>query len=186
MREIVHIQVGEWGNRVGSRFIDIISDEHGLDQTGTYHGDSNLQLDMINTYFNESSYCKYSPRAVLVDLDSSVVDSIKSGSYGQLYNPDNFITGSHGTGGNWAKGYLTEGADLIDYALDSIRKEAEEWDLLYGFQFVNSLEGGTGSGMGSLILSHLKDEYPDKIILSFPIFSSQKASYTIIFYWFII
>ena len=31
----------------------MISDEHGIDPTGTYHGDSDLQLERINVYFNE-------------------------------------------------------------------------------------------------------------------------------------
>ena len=31
------------------------SDEHGIDPTGTYHGDSDLQLERINVYFNEAT-----------------------------------------------------------------------------------------------------------------------------------
>ena len=34
-------------------FAQVISDEHGIDPTGTYHGDSDLQLERINVYFNE-------------------------------------------------------------------------------------------------------------------------------------
>ena len=33
--------------------IKVISDEHGIDPTGTYHGDSDLQLERINVYYNE-------------------------------------------------------------------------------------------------------------------------------------
>ena len=33
----------------------MISDEHGIDPTGTYHGDSDLQLERINVYFNEAT-----------------------------------------------------------------------------------------------------------------------------------
>ena len=34
---------------------EVISDEHGIDPTGTYHGDSDLQLERINVYFNEAT-----------------------------------------------------------------------------------------------------------------------------------
>ena len=34
--------------------MQVISDEHGIDPTGTYHGDSDLQLERINVYFNEA------------------------------------------------------------------------------------------------------------------------------------
>jgi len=32
----------------------VISDEHGIDPTGTYHGDSDLQLERVNVYYNEA------------------------------------------------------------------------------------------------------------------------------------
>lgn len=37
------------------QFWEVISDEHGIDPTGSYHGDSDLQLDRINVYYNEAS-----------------------------------------------------------------------------------------------------------------------------------
>ena len=33
----------------------MISDEHGVDPTGAYHGDSDLQLERINVYYNEAT-----------------------------------------------------------------------------------------------------------------------------------
>lgn len=36
------------------KFWEIISDEHGIDPTGVYHGDSELQLERINVYYNEA------------------------------------------------------------------------------------------------------------------------------------
>lgn len=38
-----------------SQFWEVISDEHGIDPTGTYHGDSDLQLDRISVYYNEAT-----------------------------------------------------------------------------------------------------------------------------------
>ena len=36
MREIVHIQGGQCGNQIGAKFWEVVSDEHGVDPTGTY------------------------------------------------------------------------------------------------------------------------------------------------------
>lgn len=55
MREIVHIQTGQCGNQIGAKFWEIISDEHGINPTGKYVGDNQLQLDRINVYYNEAS-----------------------------------------------------------------------------------------------------------------------------------
>lgn len=35
--------------------MQVVCDEHGVDPTGTYHGDSDLQLERINVYFNEAT-----------------------------------------------------------------------------------------------------------------------------------
>jgi hypothetical protein len=97
------------------QFWEVISDEHGIDPTGTYHGDSDLQLERINVYYNEatgpskfslkkrhevffdfSPGGKYVPRAVLVDLEPGTMDSVRSGPFGQLFRPDNFIFGNSG------------------------------------------------------------------------------------------
>ncbi|XP_071371727.1 tubulin beta-2b chain isoform X10 [Centroberyx affinis] len=126
MREIVHLQAGQCGNQIGAKFWEVISDEHGIDPTGTYHGDSDLQLDRINVYYNEASGGKYVPRAVLVDLEPGTMDSVRSGPFGQVFRPDNFVFGQSGAGNNWAKGHYTEGAELVDSVLDVVRKEVDE------------------------------------------------------------
>ena len=41
----------------------------GLLSTVTYHGDSDLQLERINVYYNETTGGRYVPRAVLMDLE---------------------------------------------------------------------------------------------------------------------
>ena len=64
-------------------------------------------------YYNEASGGKYVPRAVLVDLEPGTMDSVRSGPYGQVFRPDNFVFGQSGAGNNWAKGHYTEGEGKI-------------------------------------------------------------------------
>ncbi|KAE8751937.1 hypothetical protein FOCC_FOCC001414, partial [Frankliniella occidentalis] len=54
MREIVHLQAGQCGNQIGSKFWEMISEEHGIDPSGEYHGCSDLQLERISVYYNEA------------------------------------------------------------------------------------------------------------------------------------
>lgn len=76
------------------QFWEVISDEHGIDPTGSYHGDSDLQLERINVYYNEAAGNKYVPRAILVDLEPGTMDSVRSGPFGQIFRPDNFVFGT--------------------------------------------------------------------------------------------
>lgn len=81
-----------------SQFWEIISDEHGIDPRGMYHGDNDLQLERINVYYTEANGGKYVPRAILVDLEPGTMDSVRSSPYGQLFRPDNYIFGQSGAG----------------------------------------------------------------------------------------
>jgi tubulin beta len=84
----------------------------------------------VNVYFNEATGGRYVPRSVLVDLEPGVVDSVRADRIGGLFNPSNFVFGQNGAGNNWAKGFYTEGGELIDEAMDVVRKEAEGCDML--------------------------------------------------------
>merc|ERR1711933_552541 len=119
---------------------------------------------------------RYVPRAILMDLEPGTMDSVRAGPFGQLFRPDNFVFGQTGAGNNWAKGHYTEGAELIDSVLDVVRKEAEGCDCLQGFQMCHSLGGGTGSGMGTLLISKVREEYPDRIMATYSVFPSPKVS----------
>ncbi|KAK0533186.1 Tubulin beta chain (Beta tubulin) [Tilletia horrida] len=180
MREIVHLQTGQCGNQVGTKFWEVLSDEHGLDAQGKYVGNNALQLERINVYYNEAEGQKYVPRAVLVDLEPGTMDSIRSGPLGPLFKPDNFLHGQSGAGNNWAKGHYTEGAELVDQVLDRVRREAEGCDMLQGFQITHSLGGGTGSGMGTLLVSKIREEFPDRMMATFSVMPSPKTSDTVV------
>ena len=41
----------------------------------------------------------------------------------------------------------------------------------------HSLEGGTGSGIGTLIISKIREEYSEKIMETLSVFPSRKLSY---------
>lgn len=51
---------------------------------------------------------------------------------------------------------------------------------LAGFQVCHSLGGGTGSGMGTLLISKIREEYPDRMMMTFSVFPSPKVSDTVV------
>jgi len=180
VREILHIQVGQCGNQIGNRFWQTVIGEHNLDGAGKYEGEAaDVDLDKVSVYFRSAGE-RYVPRACLVDLEPGTVDVIKASPVGTLFKPDNFVFGASGAGNNWAKGHYTEGAELIEEALDVVRKEVENCDCPQGFQICHSLGGGTGSGMGTLVLLKLRDAYPDRILATFSVYPSPKVSDTVV------
>lgn len=46
---------------------------------------------------------KYVPRAILVDLEPGTMDSVRSGPFGQIFRPDNFVFGEWSGQGCWCR-----------------------------------------------------------------------------------
>ena len=175
MNEIIVIHIGKCGNNLSTKFWGGLCERHGLDPQGHYVGHNSQQLERINVFFNGIAP-KFQARAVLIDLEPGVLYTNRASLYGELFPPHNYIFAQNGAGHNWAKGYYTEGAALIDQALEVIRTEAESCQSLQGFIVVHSLSGGTSGGMGSLIMAQLREAYPDKLIATFSVFPSSKDS----------
>lgn len=182
MREIVYLQTGLCGNQIGLRFWETIAEEHGINEsTGRFEGTSDLQLQRTDVCFNETYTGRFVPRAVLVDLDPSMRDTVLSGTSSRsFFRPDNVIVGDGGGSNNYAKGYCTEGRALSGSVLESIRREVEATDCLQGVAALHALGGGTGSGLTALLLEQLREEYTDRIIATFSVYPSPKLSETVV------
>ncbi|KAH7097899.1 beta-tubulin [Auriculariales sp. MPI-PUGE-AT-0066] len=180
-REIISVQVGQAGNQVGEAFWRAVLAEHGLGTDGVYKGPGEIANACgAHTQPTHSGRPKFVPRSVQVDLEQGVVDRVRSSALGSLFRPDTFINGQSGAGNNWGKGYYTEGAEIADQILDALRGQAERTDALQGFQLIHSLGGGTGAGLGSLILGKLREEFPDRMLATYSILPSPKVSETVV------
>ncbi len=179
-QEIICIQVGQCGNQIGANFWQAIAEEQGLDTSGKFVR-TNKTVDArrrakAEVFFRQVGADRFVPRAVLVDLEPGTLDVIKASPMGTMFKPDNFVFGNSGAGNNWAKGHYTEGAELIDQVLDAVRREVDSCRSLQGFMLFHSLGGGTGSGLGTLILRKLKDLYPKQLCVTFSVAPSAKVS----------
>ena len=47
---------------------------------------------------------------------------MRTGTYRQLFHPDQLITGKEDAANNYARGHYTVGKEMIDQVLDKIRK----------------------------------------------------------------
>lgn len=177
MREIVKIQIGRCGNQIGSNFWETISEEHSISKEGRYEGNSDLKLEKLNVYYEEcSAYSRYIPRTVFADLEPGSIEAVQASSLGRLFRPENFISGQGSAGNIWAKGFYTDGAEIIENVLDSVRKEIERCDSYQGFQISHAIGGGTGSGLGSLMCEKISEHFCQPITQLFTVFPSTNTS----------
>ncbi|KIV84028.1 tubulin gamma chain [Exophiala sideris] len=170
-RELITIQAGQCGNAIGSRFWQQLCQEHGISRDGTLEDFAIEGGDRKDVFFYQSDDTRYIPRAILVDLEPRVLNSIQTGPYKNIYNPENFFVGDDGmgAGNNWAAGYAA-GERVQEEIFDMIDREADGSDSLEGFMLLHSIAGGTGSGLGSYLLERMNDRFPKKIIQTYSVF----------------
>lgn len=63
--------------------------------------------DSFSTFFSETSSGKHVPRAVFVDLEPTVIDEVRTGSYRQLFHPEQLMSGKEDAANNFARGHYT-------------------------------------------------------------------------------
>jgi tubulin alpha len=182
MREIISIHIGQAGVQIGNACWELFCLEHGIMPDGTIGsggGASNVTDDAFNTFFYETG-AKYVPRSLLVDLEPTVVDEVRTGAYRQLFHPEQIISGKEDAANNFARGHYTVGKEMIDLTLDRVRLLADQCGGLQGFLVYHAAGGGTGSGLGALMLERLSMEYGKKSKLTFTIWACPQIATAVV------
>jgi len=170
-REIITLQIGQCGNQIGSEFWKQLCAEHGINANGVLEDYAQGGDDRKDVFFYQADDERYVPRALLMDLEPRVINTIKSSAYSNLFNPENIFcsTEGGGAGNNWAVGY-SAAERVQEEIFEMIDREADGSDSLEGFVMIHSIAGGTGSGMGSYLLEHISDRYPKKLTQTYSVF----------------
>jgi tubulin alpha len=185
MRECISIHVGQAGCQVGNACWELYCLEHGIQPDGQMPSDKTIGGgdDSFKTFFSETGAGKHVPRAIFVDLEPTVVDEIRTGTYRQLYHQvedKHLISGKEDAASNYARGHYTIGKEIVDLVLDRIRKLADNCTGLQGFLIFSAIGGGTGSGLGSLLLERLSVDYGKRSKLGFTILPSPQISTSVV------
>ncbi|CAE8602655.1 unnamed protein product, partial [Polarella glacialis] len=177
------IHLGQGGVQIGNACWELFCLEHGIQPDGqrqvdfldlSSHRDQRVVTigggdDAFNTFFSETGAGKHVPRCLMVDLEPTVVDEVRTGTYRQLFHPEQLISGKEDAANNFARGHYTVGKEIVDLVLDRIRKLADNCTGLQGFMVFNTCGGGTGSGLGCLLLERLSVDYGKKSKISFTV-----------------
>ncbi|KAL6145659.1 hypothetical protein ACLB2K_056344 [Fragaria x ananassa] len=105
---------------------------------------------------------------------------VRTGTYRQLFHPEQLISGKEDAANNFARGHYTIGKEIVDLCLDRIRKLADNCTGLQGFLVFNAVGGGTGSGLGSLLLERLSVDYGKQSKLGFTVYPSPQVSTSVV------
>ncbi|KAI9433461.1 alpha tubulin [Lactarius indigo] len=183
MREVINIHVGQAGVQIGNACWELYTAEHGLDPDGRLGGNNTVRgngADGFSTFFSETPSGKYVPRSLYIDLEPNVIDEVRTGKYRELFHPETMITGKEDAASNYARGHYTVGKEKIDVILDRIRRLADNCTGLQGFFVFHSFGGGTGSGLGALLLEHLSTDYGKKSKLEFCVYPAPQLANSVV------
>ncbi|CDI96723.1 tubulin alpha 1C chain [Echinococcus multilocularis] len=182
MRECISIHIGQGGCQIGNACWELYCLEHGIQPDGQKPSDKSMGCgdDSFETFFLETGAGKHVPRAIFVDLEPTVVDEIRTGTYRQLFHPDVLITGKEDAANNYARGHYSVGKEIVDLVLDRARKLADQCTGLQGFFVFHAFGGGTGSGFNALMMERLSVDYGKKTKVEFSIFPAPQISTTVV------
>jgi len=182
MRECISVHVGQAGVQIGNSCWELYCLEHGIQPDGSMPTDklAGHHDDSYSTFFCESGVGKHVPRAIFVDLEPTVIDEVRTGTYRGLFHPSQLITGKEDAANNYARGHYTIGKELIDQTVERARKLADQCSGLQGFLIFHSFGGGTGSGFTSLLMERLSLDFGKKSKLEFAIYPAPQVATAVV------
>ncbi|XP_063231117.1 tubulin alpha-8 chain-like isoform X2 [Bacillus rossius redtenbacheri] len=181
-RECISMHVGQAGVQIGNACWELYCLEHGIESDGILPEDKKACLadSCFDTFFSESAGGKMTPRAIMIDLEPTVIDEVRTSAYKLLHHPENLISGREDAANNYARGFYTIGKDVIAQTMDRVRKLSDKCEGLQGFFVFHSFGGGTGSGFTSLLMQKLHDDYARKSRLEFAIYPAPQVSTAVV------
>lgn len=171
MRETVTIQVGQCGNQIGNQFWTTLLQEHEKTK------DSDEALSAFFRFTPErrgGSSLVMKARALLIDMECGPLQETMRSPLGSLFDEAQFVMDVYGSGNNFAHGHYLYGPQYRDRFEEGLRRNAEQCDSLQTFIVTHSLGGGTGSGVGSYLISLLDELYPEIYRFSACVFPSEE------------
>ncbi|PAA84113.1 hypothetical protein BOX15_Mlig001535g5, partial [Macrostomum lignano] len=180
MRECISIHVGQAGIQIGNACWELYCLEHGIQPDGMMLAGREKCDDSQSSFFSETSSGRYVPRTVFVDLEPTVIDEVRTGTYRQLFHPEQLISGKEDAANNYARGHYTIGKELIGTVREVINRLAENCSGLQGFLVFHSFGGGTGAGFTSLLMDRLSSEYGKRAKLQFAVYPAPQVSTAVV------
>jgi len=174
VREILTVCVGQCGIQMGEAVWQQYCAEHGIATDGTKA--SRSDVGDLECFFQETGSGQFVPRNLMVDLEPNVIDDVKNSPYASIFHPDFLISGEEDAANNFARGHYTVGREMIGKVTDRLRKLVDNCDNVQGFVMNHAVGGGTGSGMGSLMLERMAVDYRKKPKLGFEVYPSPTIS----------
>jgi len=178
-REVISIAVGQCGVQVSNAIWTQYCHEHNIKKDGTQGvavDPAKKEDKYFTTFYEETGTGQYVPRQIAVDLEPTVIDEVRSGDYQMLFHPEFLLNGKEDAANNFARGHYTVGKEILDQVNDRLRKLVDNSQNVQGFVVTHSVGGGTGSGLGALILERIAVDYRKKSKIGFEIYPSPKLS----------
>jgi len=180
VREVLTISVGQGGVQLGNSIWRQYTTEHSIQPNGIADTDFNADDQYFLTFFEETAAGQYVPRNLCVDLEPTVLDDIRRGKFSGIFHPEFLVNGKEDAANNFARGHYTVGKELMDVVNDRVRKMVDNSENVQGFIVNHAVGGGTGSGMGMLILERLAVDYRKKSKIGFELYPSPNISTCIV------
>jgi tubulin alpha len=175
-REVLSIGLGQCGVQLGACVWAQYCEEHDVDPDGSKQDDYNPDDRQLFTFFEETGRGQIVPRNLFVDLEANCIDDVKNSAYGAMYNPQMLLAGVEDAANNFARGHYTVGKEMIDRVDEALRQLNDCADNTQGFIINHAVGGGTGSGMGALLLERLSVNYRKKTKIGFNVYPSDRIS----------
>ncbi|CAA6674070.1 unnamed protein product [Spirodela intermedia] len=165
MRECISIHIGQAGIQVGNACWELYCLEHGIQPDGQ------MPMKLVRGSMSLVLF--------FVDLEPTVIDEVRTGTYRHLFHPEQLISGKEDAANNFARGHYTIAKRLLISAWIAFASSLITALVSKVFSFLMLL-WRYWFGLGSLLLERLSVDYGKKSKLGFTVYPSPQVSTSVV------
>lgn len=163
---IVTLSFGQCGIQLAQDLFTTLYDDINTKLSNS----SNLNKEYVNEaterWFTITKRGLWLPRSILIDSDEKTTPL-----QNKRFKFTSVLTKSFGgCANNWAHGFCSKSNFFVEEIEEKLRQRFESDEKIANILSLFSLGGGTGSGIGTKVLQHVRDCFPEKTVFSVLVF----------------
>lgn len=153
---------GQCGIQVGQEFFATLYEDTTIKLPVKPSLSKEYVSEATKRWFRVTKRGTWLPRSILVDTETATIPAENKN-----YKFTNVLSRPlGGSANNWACGYCSRSAAFIREIEEKLRKEFEDDHEVTNILCVHSSSGGTGSGVGTKTVQHIRDHFPDRVVIN--------------------
>lgn len=159
---VINLSFGQCGIQIAQNLFTTLYEDINTKSSNSSHLNKEYTNEATKRWFSVNKRGLWLPRSILIDCDNKTIPAEN-----KCFKFNNVLVKPvGGCGNNWASGFCDKSLLFVGEVEEKLRKIFESDGEVRNILSLLSVAGGTGSGVGTRVLQHIREYFPEKCFIN--------------------